>query len=78
MHAAGLLGQWFLKENLKWRTDQLKDEGEKKGFFLNLLSKVRHKKQLFEKLRETFREISSNLWKALVPDVLSGDRGNWG
>ena len=163
MHAAGLLGQWFLKENLKWRTQPVSgEEGhstillvhtriftrlililtgahdyeamgswywcvvfthifcgfnwgqsylatpqnctimrrnslfgfiqfayfcfrsikrrgwKKRVFFFNLLSKVRHKKQLFEKLRETFWEISSNLWKALVPGVLSGDRGNWG
>ena len=67
------------KRKFKMADRSIKGRGWKKRvFFKNLLSKVRHKKQLFEKLRETFWEISSNLWKALVPGVLSGDRGNWG
>ena len=49
----------------------------KNGFRIleQLLSKFHPKKQLFEKFRETFWKISSNLWKApLIPSVhvLSG------
>ena len=65
--------------------DQIKEENnsnKKSLFFWATLSNFRYKKQLltffeqlFEELRETFWEIPSNLWKALIQPrygVLSG------
>ena len=78
IHVAGLLGQRFLKENWKWRTKrvsgQINEEGNKKVlFFLAAFKQLFSQtatfdffEKLYEKLRETFWEISSNLWKALV------------
>ena len=79
IHVAGLLGQRFLKENWKWRTKrvsgQINEEGNKKVLFFfwaafkQLFSQTAtfdFFEKLYEKLRETFWEISSNLWKALV------------